>query len=156
MNDDENAGAKTPGWSADALRMRILREQMADQEARARVRSEEERRRADFAHDFMRHHVGPEELKHIRHLIEVAVRHGDMEALIYSFPSDLCRDDGRAINNAHPDWPETLQGKASELFETFERHLRPMGYQLKARIVTFPDGIPGDVGFFLCWAPPLP
>ena len=27
------------------------------------------------------------------------------------------------------------------------------GFKLKAMIVTFPGGIPGDVGFFLSWAP---
>ena len=66
---------------------------------------------ADFAADFLRHHIGPEELRHIRQLIEAAVRHGDLQTLIYSFPSALCLDEGRAIN-ARADWPDTLQGKA--------------------------------------------
>ena len=39
------------------------------------------------------------------------------------------------------------------MFEAWERHARKMGYRLKAEIVTFPGGIPGDVGFFLNWAP---
>ena len=28
-----------------------------------------------------------------------------------------------------------------------------MGFRLKATIITFPGGMPGDVGFFLNWAP---
>ena len=85
-----------------------------------------------------------------------AVRHGDLQTLIYSFPSALCLDEGRAINNARADWPDTLQGKAREIYDTFERHARPLGYRLHASIINFPDGIPGDVGFFLSWAPSSP
>ena len=43
-----------------------------------------------------------------------------MEAMVYSFPSDLCTDSGRAINNYDPNWPETLQGKAKEFFERYQ------------------------------------
>lgn len=141
-------------WSADALRLRILDQQMAEMKRREAARQAEEAERSAFANDFLRHHLGPEELKRIRTLIEAAVRHGELEAMVYSFPSDLCSDSGRAINNAEPGWPETLRGKARELYDTFERHARPLGYHLRARIIDFPGGIPGDVGFFLSWAPP--
>lgn len=141
--------------SAEALRMAILRDQMARMEQREAARKAAEKAQAEFSFDFLHRHVGPEELKHIRALVESAVRRGELEALIYSFPSALCLDDGRAINNAGPDWPATLQGKAREIFEAFERHAKPEGYHLKARIINFPGGIPGDVGIFLSWAPPL-
>lgn len=141
-------------WSAEALRLEILQSEMAAMAEKDAARQAEEKRRSDFAADFLRHHVGPEELRHIRQLVEAAVRHGAFEALVYSFPSSLCADDGRAINNARSDWPETLQGKARELYDTFERHARPLGYHLRASIINFPDGMPGDVGFFLSWAPP--
>jgi hypothetical protein len=29
--------------------------------------------------------------------------------------------------------------------------LKPAGYRLTARIVEWPHGLPGDVGFFLAW-----
>ena len=44
-----------------------------------------------------------------------------MEAMVYSFPSDLCTDSGRAINSADPQWPETLQGKAKQFYDAFKR-----------------------------------
>ena len=78
-----------------------------------------------------------------------------MEAMVYSFPSDLCTDGGRAINNSDPDWPDTLQGKAKEMYDTFKARIQPQGYKLKAMIINFPGGVPGDVGFFLNWAPPV-
>lgn len=140
--------------SADALRMHILEQELARMRAKDDARSAEEKARAAFATDFLHHHIGPEELKHVRALVEAAVRHGEMQALVYTFPSALCTDDGRAINNTLPGWPATLQGKARELYEAFERHARPLGYRLRAEIVSFPGGIPGDVGFFLSWAPP--
>lgn len=140
-------------WSAETLRLEILQGEMAEMAKKDAARQAEEKRRADFAADFLRHHIGPEELRHIRQLIEAAVRHGELQTLIYSFPSALCLDEGRAINNARADWPDTLQGKAREIYDTFERHARPLGYRLHASIINFPDGIPGDVGFFLSWAP---
>lgn len=83
-----------------------------------------------------------------------AVADGKMEALVYTFPSDFCTDNGRAINNADPQWPETLQGKAKELYDRFKVAAQPQGYKLKAMVVTFPGGIPGDIGFFLNWEAP--
>ena len=91
----------------------------------------------------------------IRRLVKIAVEKGQMEAMVYSFPSDLCTDGGRAINNSDPNWPETLQGKAKEMYDAFKARIQPQGYKLKAMIINFPGGIPGDVGFFLNWAPPV-
>lgn len=141
-------------WSAEKLRREILEAEVARLRERDATRAAEEKARADFAADFLHHHVGPEELKHVRQVIEAAVRHGEMQALVYSFPSSLCTDDGRAINNGEPGWPDSLQGKAREFYDEFERHAKPLGYRLTASIITFPGGIPGDVGYFLSWAPP--
>ena len=51
------------------------------------------------------------------------------------------------------DWPQTLQGKAKEFFDRYQTYGKPQGYKLKAMIINFPGGMPGDVGFFLNWAP---
>jgi hypothetical protein len=85
-----------------------------------------------------------------------AVKDGKFEALVFTFPSELTSDGGRAINNNRPDWPETLQGKAKELFERYQSIAKPAGYKLKAMIINFPGGVPGDVGFYLNWAPEEP
>ena len=63
-------------WSAETLRLEILQGEMAEMAKKDAARQAEEKRRADFAADFLRHHIGPEELRHIRQLIEAAVRHG--------------------------------------------------------------------------------
>jgi hypothetical protein len=83
-----------------------------------------------------------------------AMKDGKLEAMVYSIPTTLCTDSGSANNNNDPRWPETLQGKAKELFESYEELARPRGYKLKAMVIDFPGGIPGDIGFFLNWAPP--
>lgn len=140
--------------SADELRMSILQKEMDRMDLEQKARAAEEQRLADFTNDFLHHHVGPEELAMVRRLVANAVKDGKMEAMVYSFPSDLCTDSGRAINNNDPRWPETLQGKAREFFERYEQAAKPKGYRLKAMVINFPGGIPGDIGFFLNWAPP--
>lgn len=146
-------GGSDGKWTADALRREMV-EREAEAAASAQTQSAAEHARlVAFTQDFLMHHIGPEELKQARTRVEAAAKHGAFEALIYTFPSSLCSDDGRAINNDDPEWPDTLQGKAREMFDAWERHARPMGYRLKAQIVSFPGGVPGDVGFFLNWAP---
>lgn len=140
--------------SAEDLRMSILRKEMEKMEAERRAREAEEHRHTDFARDFLSKHIGEEEIAMVRRLVANAVRDGKMEAMVYSFPSDLCTDSGRAINNGEPHWPETLQGKAKEFYERYEAFGKPGGYRLKAMVINFPGGIPGDIGFFLNWAPP--
>ena len=72
--------------------------------------------------------------------------------LLLRFPSELCTDGARAINNPpNPDWPSTLQGEAMELDARWRDQLSPRGFHLAARLLDFPDGKPGDVGLFLFW-----
>jgi hypothetical protein len=67
------------------------------------------------------------------------------------FPSSFCTGGGRAINNLKLGGPKTLQGKAKAGMPFFEQHLRPLGYKVRAGILSFPDGIPWDVGLDLHW-----
>lgn len=140
-------------WTADALRREMVERELADAAAAEKQKEAERARLLAFTQDFLMHHVGPEELKRVRQRVEAAATRGEFEALIYTFPSSLCTDDGRAINSAEPEWPSTLRGKAREMYDIWERHARRMGYRLKAEIVSFPGGVPGDVGFLLNWAP---
>lgn len=139
--------------SAADLRMRMLERELHAMEERQRAGTAEQERRAAFAKSFLNDHVSEDERAMIRRIVMKAVENGRMEALVYSFPSSLCTDGGRAINNADPDWPQTLQGKAREIYERYLEQARPAGYRLKAMIVDFPGGMPGDVGFFLNWEP---
>ena len=153
MADPNEIDPNAPIPSADALRMQLIERQMEKLEDERKSREAEEARLAALADDFMKNEVTEQERLMIRRLVSNAVKDGKFEALVYSFPSDLCTDRGRAINSGEADWPKTLQGKAKELFERYQTIARPSGYRLKAMIINFPGGMPGDVGFFLDWTP---
>jgi len=140
--------------SADELRMSILKKEMDKMDVERKVREAEQAKLTAFTDDFLHKHVSADEIAMVRRLVANAVKDGKMEAMVYSFPSDLCTDSGRAINNGEPNWPETLQGKAKEFFDRYQEFGKPGGYKLKAMVINFPGGVPGDIGFFLNWAPP--
>jgi hypothetical protein len=52
---------------------------------------------------------------------------------------------------AEPGWPETLQGRPRQGYLTWKEKLQPLGYHLKAQIVDWPNGVPGDIGLYLSW-----
>ena len=142
-----------PPITAQALRMTILSKEMAEMEKQDKIRAAREQQLRDFTESFLTEHVSDDEREMIQRLVVNAANNGKFEALVYSFPSDLCTDSGRAINNRLPHWPDTLQGKAKELYDRYITIAKPQGFKLKAAIINFPGGMPGDVGFFLNWAP---
>ncbi|QDI83274.1 hypothetical protein E8E01_24095 [Methylorubrum populi] len=85
------------------------------------------------------------------HKLRIAAEQGNNELLVMRFPDVMCSDGGRAINNFEKDWPDTLTGRPRQAFEFWRDRLRPAGYGLKAMIVDWPDGMPGDAGLFLTW-----
>jgi hypothetical protein len=140
--------------SAEEMRMSILKKEMDKMDLERKAREAEQKKLAAFTDDFLHKHVTGEEIAMVRRLVANAVKDGKMEAMVYSFPSDLCTDSGRAINNNDPRWPETLQGKAKEFYDRYQEFGKPGGYKLKAMVINFPGGVPGDIGVFLNWAPP--
>jgi hypothetical protein len=92
-----------------------------------------------------------ERTKRATAIIERAVASGLTEVQVYRFPNSLCTDHGRAINQQEPGWEKTLTGLPKELYEFWDRQLRPLGYKLRVQIIDFPDGVPGDVGMTLKW-----
>jgi len=151
MANPKDSDAMPP--SAEQLRMRLLEEQLAEAKKYEEQKLKEQQKLHAFTDDFLKGHVTENEIAMVRRLAANAVKDGKFEAMVYSFPSELCSDGGRAINNSEPDWPETLQGKAREFYERYLKYGRPQGYKLKAMIINFPGGMPGDVGLFLNWAP---
>lgn len=95
--------------------------------------------------------VQPEAMDRIAALVRKTVDMGDRQALVVRFPSDWLPDQGRAITNHDKDWYEHLDGFAKRAYEFFKRELEPRGFQLRAEILDWPGGMPGDVGFFLQW-----
>ncbi|MBB4188073.1 histidine kinase [Sinorhizobium terangae] len=152
MPENKDAVSSEAPISAAQLRMQMLEREMAEMEKERKLRSLQEQKLADFAADFLEKHVTEQEIAVVRRLVANAVKDGKFEAMVYSFPSSLCTDSGRAINSADRDWPQTLQGKAREFYERYQTFGKPQGYKLKAMIINFPGGMPGDVGFFLDWS----
>jgi len=93
-----------------------------------------------------------EALRRVAVIIERAVSNGLTEVQVYRFPNALCTDHGRAINQQERGWETTLTGLPKEMYQFWERQLRPGGYKIKFQIVDFPDGMPGDVAITLKWA----
>ncbi len=84
-------------------------------------------------------------------IVNRAVEDGHTSVQVMRFPNHLCSDSGRAINQAEAGWEKTLSGRPKELYEFFERRLKPLGYHLRYEIVDYPGGMPGDVGVTLSW-----
>jgi hypothetical protein len=100
---------------------------------------------------FMSREIHPEVYERVSRAVKGAAERGERELLALRFSSEYCTDGGRAINNAEPDWPETLTGFAKRAYEFWRKELEPHGYKLRAQIMDFPGGVPGDVGIFLKW-----
>ena len=87
-----------------------------------------------------------ERLKRAASIIKRAVDTGLTEVEVGRFPNQLCTDRGRAINQQEPGWEKTLTGLPLELFQFWQKYLKPRGYRVKFQIVEFPGGLPGDIG----------
>jgi CBS domain-containing protein len=96
-------------------------------------------------------HISDSGWRGLVHQAREAAERGETEFLLLRFPSRLCSDEARAINAPDRDWPTTLRGEAAEMYLRWERELRPRGFHLAARVIDFPDGVPGDVGLYLVW-----
>jgi hypothetical protein len=92
-----------------------------------------------------------ERMKRAAVIINRAVSNGLTEVLVGTFPNQVLTDKGRAINQQEPGWEDTLTGLPKEIYEFWKKHLQPRGYKLKYQIVSFPGGVPGDVGITLSW-----
>lgn len=84
-------------------------------------------------------------------IIERAVQNGMTEVQVCRFPSRLCTDQGRSINQSESNWGLTLTGVPREIYNLWHKYFRDKGYKLMAEIVDFPGGVPGDAAITLKW-----
>jgi hypothetical protein len=130
---------------------------LAEEKEMAQAREAlEKKRKADDErqqlHDaFMAREIHPEVFERVSKVVRAAAEQGEREVLLFRFPSEYCTDGGRAINSFEPDWPKSLTGFAKVAYEFWQKELEPQGYKLRAQIMDFPGGMPGDVGIFLRW-----
>ena len=129
MGEKATTDPKAP-VSADQLRMRMLEEQMKEIEKADKARESERKKLAAFTDDFFKHQISEEERAMIRRLVKNAAEKGQMEALVYSFPSISAPMAVGRSTMPTPSWPETLQGKAKEMFDAFKERGQPQGYRL--------------------------
>jgi hypothetical protein len=85
------------------------------------------------------------------HIVNRAVENGLTSVQVLRFPNHLCTDNGRAIDQTEEGWHKTLTGIPKELYNFWERQLKPNGYHIKYEIIDRPGGMRGDVGVFLSW-----
>jgi CBS domain-containing protein len=128
----------------------------ADFENRETRRREDQRHSAEEtrqheAAELIGKHISEESWRNLIHGARTAAEQGLKEFQLLRFPSQLCSDGGRAVNAPDPDWPATLRGEAAEVFLRWSHDLKPQGFHLAARVLDFPDGVPGDIGLFLIW-----
>jgi CBS domain-containing protein len=129
---------------------------VADHEHKKREHEQELRRgaveqRREQVAELIDRHISDENWRALLHQARQAAEQGEKEFMLLRFPSQLCSDGARAINISEIDWPDSLRGEAAELYLRWERDLKPHGFLLGARLLDFPDGMPGDVGLFLFW-----
>ncbi len=143
---------RPPTFSASAFRsnVRAFKAESFDRKQAARREAELDRRRQIKA--LLDHHVGAQLWRELLEHAELAARDGEHELMLLRFPSDLCIDGGRKIDVVERGWEETLRGEAAEIYDRWRKELKPQGFGLDARIVSYDDqGAIGDIGLYLTW-----
>jgi hypothetical protein len=95
--------------------------------------------------------ITEEDRARARMRIRRAFEAGERELMLVKFPSLLCEDGGRRINNHLDGWQDTLPGVFHRVYLWWEQELAPGGFTFAARVIDYPGGMPGDVGLFIGW-----
>jgi hypothetical protein len=149
----QTAGAGTGAFSAADLKRRMAEREAAKAADELRkAREQEEKQKAVMAEFHKPPDRTPEQVMHsVMQLVNHAAEAGQTEVQVYRFPNELCSDRGRRINNSEPGWEATLEGRPKAAYEFWHDQLQPLGFGLKAEVLEYPGGMPGDIGFFLTW-----
>jgi hypothetical protein len=137
--------------SPQELRRLSEEKEMAEARKASETMERQEAEKRSLREAFMSRDVHPEVRSRVSAVVRRAAERGEHEVMVLQFPSTYCNDRGRAVNNLQADWPQSLEGFAKHAYEFFDKELRPQGYKLRAQILDYPGGMPGDVGIFLSW-----
>src|SRR5947208_16783544 len=84
---------------------------------RAQQIVEADRRRADerrhLQEAFMNRQIQADAKDRLHKALLMAAERGETHLQVFTFPSELCTERGRAINHRDPHWPETLVAGAN-------------------------------------------
>ena len=97
------------------------------------------------------HHLDEAQLQAMVAAMRHAAESGKYRYMALRFACEICTDGGRSINSGLPDWPATLRGEAADVYQFWEKKLKPLGFLLSAEVLDFPGGKPGDVGLTFAW-----
>ena len=100
---------------------------------------------------FMNRDIHPQVMERVNAAVRRAAEQGLREFQVLSFPAVYCNDQGRRINNLESDWAESLEGFAKHAYDFYVKELRPLGYKVRAQVLDYPRGMPGEIGLFLSW-----
>jgi CBS domain-containing protein len=139
-------------FSAAAFQALGIEHERHEEEQRREAKRIAEEKHHRQASQMLAAHLTDEAWQHMMHNARAMAKKGEADYLLLRFPAELCTDHGRAVNVPDPEWPSTLRGMAADIYLRWKAELRPHGFSLTARVVDFPDGIPGDIGLFLNWA----
>jgi hypothetical protein len=152
----ENRSAAPTGsdvFSAADIRHRMAEREAARAAEELRHSKEQEEKQKAVMEEFHKPFDRSSEqlMKVVMQLVSHAAESGQIEVQVYRFPNAMCSDRGRRINNSEPNWETTLEGRPKFAYEFWRDHLRPLGFHLKAEVLEYPGGMPGDIGFILTW-----
>src|SRR5271157_585181 len=140
-------------FSATDLRRRMAEREAAKAAEALHAMKEQEEKQKAVMEEFQKPPARtPDQLMAVlMQLVDRAAERGQSEVQIYRFPNSLCTDRGRKINNSEPEWDQTLEGRPRLGYEFWRDHLKELGFGLRAQVLDYPGGMPGDIGFFLTW-----
>jgi hypothetical protein len=151
MRATEEASAVLPSAKALMEKIALAEAEKSSGEMRKRDREEAEKKALIKRLTQPSGLSDDEVMKKAAVIIERAAKNGLTEVQVYRFPNSLCTDRGRAINQQEPGWETTLTGIPKEIYEFWDRQLRPLGYRLRVQVIDFSGGVPGDIGLSLKW-----
>src|SRR6478752_7271206 len=125
--------------------------EMEKMDEERKLKQKKEQDQSELREAFMSREIHPEVIDRINRAVRIAAQDGKHQIQVLTFPNTFTSDGGRRINIADPEWPSTLEGFAKKAYDFFDKELRPLGYKLYAEIISFPHGMPGEVGLFLKW-----
>ncbi|HEY8129723.1 MAG TPA: hypothetical protein VIF39_13600 [Hyphomicrobium sp.] len=125
--------------------------EMEEVERERSLKQKKKQQEQELREAFMSRKVAPEAIDRINNAVRIAAQNGQHHLQVITFPSSYCSDGGRRINIADPEWPSTLTGFARDAYDFYETELRSLGYKLRAEIISFPGGMPGEVALLLAW-----
>jgi len=149
---DKEARAAPSAISAKEFRDAVRAYKAETQDQREAFKREAQLKREQETKALLDQHVSGDQWSKMLDQAKVAARNGETELLMLRFPSDLCSDGGRKIDVAEEGWEGTLRGEAADVYNRWRMELKPQGFGLSARIVSYEDGIIGDIALYLSWS----